>query len=87
MPCATVSAPNGWLAPYFGVAVEQYERAVHTLRGTNADWQALSDEVWFKEAQAAAREKRFFNWELEFPEDKRSTFGNRGSFYTTRRNV
>jgi hypothetical protein len=61
---------NCWLAPYFGVSVipEQYERAVRTLRNTDAEWQALTQEAWFQDAQAVAGEKRFFHWELEFPE-------------------
>jgi hypothetical protein len=62
---------NIWLTPYFGVAVspEQYQSAVAALRaGTEVEWQRLAEEVWFNEAQLAAREKRFFHWELEFPE-------------------
>jgi hypothetical protein len=61
---------NCWLAPYFGapVAPGEYERAVNSLRGTVAEWRALNREPWFSRAQAVAAEKRFFHWELEFPE-------------------
>jgi len=61
---------NCWLAPYFGVPVtpEHYDRAVRTLRGTDPDWQTLAQEEWFQDAQTVAENKRFFHWELEFPE-------------------
>ncbi|MBM3333146.1 N-6 DNA methylase, partial [Candidatus Sumerlaeota bacterium] len=61
---------NCWLAPYFGVRVEfdQYQRAVSALRRSAAEWQAIGDEPWFCAAQAAAQQKHFFHWELEFPE-------------------
>ncbi|HKS43073.1 MAG TPA: N-6 DNA methylase, partial [Blastocatellia bacterium] len=61
---------NIWLAPYFGVAVspEQYQASVAALRGTEAGWQQLAEEEWFNDAQSVARKKRFFHWELEFPE-------------------
>lgn len=61
---------NCWLAPYFGapVASGEYERAVNSLRGTAAEWRALNREPWFSQAQAVAREKCLFHWELEFPE-------------------
>ncbi|MBI3947847.1 MAG: N-6 DNA methylase [Armatimonadetes bacterium] len=61
---------NCWLAPYFGVPVsaEQYERAVNALRGTDADWEALRGEEWFQQANRTGHERRFFHWELEFPE-------------------
>ena len=38
------------------------------LRGTDPDWQTLAQEAWFQDAQAVASDKRFFHWELEFPE-------------------
>lgn len=61
---------NIWLAPYFGVPVlaEQYERAVQALQGTDQEWAALGAEDWFADAQGVARERRYFHWELEFPE-------------------
>jgi len=60
---------NCWLAPYFGapVTAEQYENAVQALRDPPA-LAKLQDEPWFTAAQAAAQDKRFFHWELEFPE-------------------
>jgi hypothetical protein len=64
------AAAGLWLAPFFGIPVtpEQYERAVHALRGPDAEWQALAQEPWFAGAQQAAADRRFFHWELEFPE-------------------
>jgi hypothetical protein len=61
---------NIWLAPYFGVQMtpEHYAQAVNALRGTDADWQSLIQQSWFQIAQAVAQSKRFFHWELEFPE-------------------
>jgi len=60
---------NCWLAPYFGAPVTppQYESAVSALRNPD-EWPALEREDWFVRAQEVAREKRFFHWELEFPE-------------------
>ncbi len=61
---------NVWLAPYFGVEItaEQYGRAVNSLNSTEAERQALTQEDWFQKAQQAANERRYFHWELEFPE-------------------
>jgi hypothetical protein len=61
---------NCWLAPYFGVPVtpERYESAVKALRGSNAERRAVAEEKWFQDAQVIAHQKRFFHWELEFPE-------------------
>lgn len=64
------SVANCWLAPYFGAPVtpEQYEQAVNSLRGTEAEWQKCEQNPWFKKAQTVAKDKHFFHWELEFPE-------------------
>ena len=64
------SVANCWLAPYFGVPVTlgQCQRAVRTLRDSDAEWQALQAEKWFQDVQSVAYQKRFFHWELEFPE-------------------
>jgi type I restriction-modification system DNA methylase subunit len=61
---------SAWLAPYFGAPAtpEEYQQAVNALRGTTADWKALEKQAWFQNAQAVARDRRFFHWELEFPE-------------------
>jgi hypothetical protein len=60
---------NCWLAPYFGVPVtlSQYQRAVKALRN-DAEYQAFVEEKWFRDVQTVARQRRFFHWELEFPE-------------------
>ncbi len=63
---------NIWLAPYFGVQVtpENYAQALDALRDgpTSERWKQLLAEEWFRQAQDLAKEHRFFNWELEFPE-------------------
>lgn len=61
---------NLWLAPYFGVAVSdmQYGQAVEALNAGGPAWAALCAEEWYIAAQQAAQAKRFFHWELEFPE-------------------
>jgi len=60
---------NCWLAPFFGVPVtaQQYERAVDALSDVEK-YNALTQEQWFQKVQEVARRKRFFHWELEFPE-------------------
>jgi len=60
---------NCWLAPYFGVPVtpEQYGQAVEALKEPEK-WEALEGEEWFQAAQKVAQDRRFFHWELEFPE-------------------
>ncbi len=59
-----------WLAPFFGAPVtpQQYQEAVNGLRATIPEWEALKQQEWFGKALAVAGEKRFFHWELEFPE-------------------
>ncbi|MDO8588209.1 MAG: N-6 DNA methylase [Armatimonadota bacterium] len=61
---------NCWLAPFFGspVTAQEYEKAVAALRGSDAAWRKLARERWFVDAQKVATAKRFFHWELEFPE-------------------
>jgi len=63
---------NCWIAPYFGVQVtpEQYAEAVNALRygEDSEEWKTVCSQKWFKAAQCVAKERRFFHWELEFPE-------------------
>ena len=63
---------NLWLAPYFGVKVtaDEYGQALEALRdgAGSEEWQSLSQQGWFQTAQEVAGERRFFHWELEFPE-------------------
>jgi hypothetical protein len=62
---------NVWLSTYFGNQVEEidYEELQNHLSPNRfPDWQDFRGQEWFKRAQALAAEKRFFHWELEFPE-------------------
>jgi len=61
---------NVWLAPYFGVPINEveYQQAVNALKSGEDERAELRSEDWFDAAQEIAREKRFFHWELEFPE-------------------
>jgi hypothetical protein len=62
---------NVWLSTYFGNQVEEidYEELQNHLSPNRfPDWQDFRGQEWFRRAQALASEKRFFHWELEFPE-------------------
>jgi len=62
---------NVWLSTFFGNIVsdnDYYELQNHLSPEKFPDWAGLREKEWFTRAQALAREKQFFHWELEFPE-------------------
>jgi hypothetical protein len=62
---------NVWLSTFFGNIVKDddyYELQNHLSPEKFPDWGGLREKEWFARAQALASEKRFFHWELEFPE-------------------
>ncbi|MGV8176012.1 MAG: Eco57I restriction-modification methylase domain-containing protein [Methanothrix sp.] len=62
---------NVWLSTYFGNKVQDddyYELQNHLSPEKFPDWAGLRDPEWFGRAQELAQAKRFFHWELEFPE-------------------
>ncbi len=62
---------NVWLSTFFGNQVSEddyYELQNHLSPEKFPDWAGPREREWFMRAQALASEKRFFHWELEFPE-------------------
>ena len=62
---------NVWLSTYFGNIVKDddyYELQNHLSPEKFPDWGGLRGQEWFTRAEKVARDKRFFHWELEFPE-------------------
>jgi len=62
---------NVWLSTYFGNNVlddDYYELQNHVSPEKFPDWAGQRALEWFLRAQTLASEKRFFHWELEFPE-------------------
>jgi len=62
---------NVWLSTFFNNNVsddDYYELQNHLSPEKYPDWAGLREREWFTRAQALGREKRFFHWELEFPE-------------------
>jgi len=62
---------NVWLSTFFGNEVKDddyYELQNRLSPEKYPDWAGLRGQEWFRRAQALAGEKRFFHWELEFPE-------------------
>jgi len=62
---------NVWLSTFFGNEVKDddyYELQNHLSPEKFPDWAGQRAREWFTRAQALGREKRFFHWELEFPE-------------------
>jgi len=60
-----------WLSTYFGNKVSEddyFEMQNHINPEKFPDWSALRSQEWFLRAQEIAQAKRFFHWELEFPE-------------------
>ncbi|MYE88780.1 N-6 DNA methylase [Candidatus Poribacteria bacterium] len=66
---------NLWTSLYFGNDVSRptYHQALNALRSQNTD--ALEDLLSYQRAQEIAKEKRFFHWEIEFPEVFRDKYG------------
>ena len=62
---------NVWLSTFFGNNVtddDYYELQNHLSPEKFSDWGGLRGQEWFTRAEKVAGEKRFFHWELEFPE-------------------
>ncbi|MGB7544258.1 MAG: DNA methyltransferase, partial [Methanothrix sp.] len=62
---------NVWLSTYFGNKVsddDYYEMQNHLSPEKFPDWSGLRSQKWFLRAAELAAAKRFFHWELEFPE-------------------
>ena len=62
---------NVWLSTFFGnnVSDDDYYELQNCLSPEKfPDWAGLREKEWFTRAQELAGEKRFFHWELEFPE-------------------
>ena len=66
---------NLWTSVYFGNDVSRaaYQQALNALRSQNTN--ALENLLSYRRAQEIATEKRFFHWEIEFPEVFRDKFG------------
>ncbi|WP_363467516.1 Eco57I restriction-modification methylase domain-containing protein [Halogeometricum borinquense] len=60
---------NVHTAERFGVDVpgDAYEEMAQVIEDED-DWDAVSENDWFRDAQAVAADENFFHWELEFPE-------------------
>ncbi|MFH1702174.1 MAG: TaqI-like C-terminal specificity domain-containing protein [Nitrospirota bacterium] len=59
-----------WTSNYFGNEIDfgNYQSLQDNLRSSEEEWRRLSQEHWFKKAKEITDEKKFFHWELEFPE-------------------
>jgi type I restriction-modification system DNA methylase subunit len=60
-----------WLSTFFGNEVdeEEYQELQNYLSPRRfLDWSEFRTKGWFARAKVLASEKRFFHWELEFPE-------------------
>jgi Alw26I/Eco31I/Esp3I family type II restriction m6 adenine DNA methyltransferase len=59
-----------WVSNYFGnnVAWDEYNTLVENLQSSDPDWDKLLQKKSAQKAIALSGEKRFFHWELEFPE-------------------
>ena len=66
---------NLWTSIYFGNDVSRatYHQALNALRSQDTD--ALENLLTYCRAQEIAAEKRFFHWEIEFPEVFRDKHG------------
>jgi len=59
-----------WMSIYFGnkVSLADYQELLNNLRAPDQEWEAFKAKPWFKKAKEITGQKRFFHWELEFPE-------------------
>jgi len=65
-----IDIANLWLSAYFGneFGRAEYSELQNKLVAPAEDWSSAQKQEWFKKGVEIASEKRFFHWELEFPE-------------------
>ncbi len=71
LSCRLRELADVWLSTFFGNKVTEddyYELQNHLSPEKFPDWAGLREQEWFKRAETVAQGKRFFHWELEFPE-------------------
>ena len=59
-----------WTSIYFGneISWQNYITVQDKLESSGQEWQEILDEEWFEIGLNIYKEKKFFHWELEFPE-------------------
>ncbi len=68
-----------WTSTFFGneVAWDSYNTLVEKLQSLADEWEKIAHKRYVQKALESSREKRFFHWELEFPEVFYDEQGNR----------
>lgn len=61
---------NVWVSTFFGndVAWDSYNTLVEKIQVPDSEWEKLLQKKYAQNALAGSKEKRYFHWELEFPE-------------------
>lgn len=61
---------NLLISIYYGneIPEKKYIKVQDKLESSEEEWQQIVNEKWFQKALNIYKEKRFFHWELEFPE-------------------
>lgn len=61
---------NVWTSTFFGneVAWDSYNTLIEKLQIPDSEWEKLVQKKYVQKALESSKEKRFFHWELEFPE-------------------
>ena len=59
-----------WTSTFFGneVAWDTYNTLVEKLQSPDPEWEKLTQKKYVQKALESSKERRFFHWELEFPE-------------------
>ncbi|MFA6612839.1 MAG: hypothetical protein WCS64_04595, partial [Dehalococcoidales bacterium] len=68
-----------WTSTFFGneVAWDDYNTLIEKLQSPDDEWETLTQKKYVQTALEISRGKRFFHWELEFPEVFYNETGNR----------
>ncbi len=68
-----------WTSTFFGneVAWDGYNTLIEKLQSPDDEWETLTQKKYVQKALEISRGKRFFHWELEFPEVFYNETGNR----------
>jgi type I restriction-modification system DNA methylase subunit len=68
-----------WTSTSFGneVAWDAYNTLVEKLQSPDPEWEELTQKKYVQRALESSKERRFFHWELEFPEVFYDEQGNR----------